>query len=65
MIRFIIFILLAFIIYSIAKFFFRTLLGSPKTYDRMNRKKQKSKYEDVEDAKFREIDGTDEKKEKS
>jgi hypothetical protein len=31
----------------------------------MSRQKRKSKYEDVEEAKFKEIDGSDEKKEES
>jgi len=64
-IRFIIFVLLAFIIYNLVRFFIRTLLGSTRNFDRMERKKPKSKYDDVEEAKFKEIDNGKENNEKT
>jgi hypothetical protein len=41
------------------------LLGSSKNYERMGRKASKSKYEDVEEAKFKEIDDSKEKNDKT
>ena len=65
MIRFIFFLLILFIAYGVVKFFFRVLTGSGRTYDRMHPKEPKSKYENVEDAKFKEIDDNSEKNEKT
>lgn len=65
MIRLLIFILLAFIIFNVVIYFIRILLGSSKNYERMGRKASKSKYEDVEEAKFKEIDDSKEKNDKT
>ncbi|MGE5859564.1 MAG: hypothetical protein ACM34J_03375 [Ignavibacteria bacterium] len=63
MIRFILFLLILFIVYGVVKFFFRVLTGSGRTYDKMHQ--PKSKYENVEDAKYKEIDNSSEKNDKT
>jgi hypothetical protein len=62
-IRFILFLLILFIVYGVVKFFFRVLTGPGRTYDKMHR--PKSKYENVEDAKYKEIDNGSEKNDKT
>jgi hypothetical protein len=47
----------------VVKFFFRVLTGSGRTYDKMHQ--PKSKYENVEDAKYKEIDNSSEKNDKT
>ncbi len=63
MIRFILFLLILFIVYGVVKFFFKVLTGSRGTYDKMHQ--PKSKYENVEDAKYKEIDDNSEKNDKT
>jgi hypothetical protein len=47
----------------VVKFFFKVLTGSRGTYDKMHQ--PKSKYENVEDAKYKEIDDNSEKNDKT
>ncbi len=61
--RFILYLLLFFIVYFILKSIFRSLISQPKSRvnnSKINRKE--SHYENVEDAKFTEINPDEEKK---
>ena len=70
MLRFILFLILFYIIYKVLQFFLRAFISSPKKNDNIKddyKKSQpeKSKYENVEEADFREVkpDEKDDKKE--
>jgi hypothetical protein len=66
MLRFILFLILFYIVYKILQYFLRFLTSSPKknrdTFERS--KPAKSKYENVEEADFKEIKPDDEKEKK-
>jgi len=63
-IRFILFILIVFIVYNLAKFFLRAITGSGETSGKMPNE-PKSKYDDVEEAKFKDIDNDSQKTDKT
>jgi hypothetical protein len=66
MIRFILFLILFYIIYKILQYFFQYLTSSSKkNYDTFEKgQPAKSKYENVEEADFKEIKPDDEKEKK-